>query len=1383
MTENKENQQPQKRVEQLIFRDELTDAFNRRYLYQYLPQEIARSKGANQSIWLFMIDIDDFKSINDKYGHLRGDEVLKTVAKVLKECVRAGDTVIRYAGDEFTIVLPAGDISTITNIAKRISSTVSKTSISSIAKGQPDINVNLSLGIANFPDDAGEALRLIDLADKALYVSKQKGRNRISFVSDISSDVLRAKEILELFPCPRLIERNSQLNKLLQILENVGKEKEIKTNVILISSAVGLGKSRLMEDFSKLVIKKSGIYFLNKCCEKFISQPYRNLLLNLENYLRANLTIKERLLKNLSATAIAQLSKIFPSLQESFGSSDFAQEVNEKKEVNIEEILKQILINISLENVLCLAFDDFHWIDEKTLRLILSLKKEKAQILILAALRNEALLSLEASDYPLVHFKDELAGFVDEEIKLDFLSFPGTKEMISAILPDIERTEEFDSLVYKISKGAPLFIEELLKFLIQKGFIYYHKGHWGKIEIQELDIPHSLEEIILERFRSLDRTTQELISQAAVIGQDFNADLLHRLGKQEEGYVLDILESAKSAGLIKKNRLQEGEDKFGAELSFVSDEIRRVLYSLIEQDKMKLLHKQLGEIEEGLYSNNLDQIAGELFYHFKKAQDYHRATEYANMVKRAEGLAYDRVFKYAKEILEGVEEKLVPTLNKQSLSLIPDIVRDLYIVNINTILYPAGSEMVMSPLEDLFKKLSEIFVRDEILVLSEAKGALLVNGERLKEGQLKKMFEQAFLYYLKSCHIESITFKRGITKSDFTDFLDILTHPSEEINFTERLKSKGIYQIEVGEVSYAASASDKTEERERVEEAMLVDYILGKVSGWDKKDKTDNIPVDWESNATQIAQVLTQMADTRVGKDSNKDLQTQDNIKAEFVKNSFQKISSHLQNKNPQDWQKYKNGLAQAILNLEPKLRRDVLLSEKPEEKIIKGDIIKELFPEFPDEVVVDMLSHEFKDEKASIPKMRSLVQKFLWDNNQRQRIVPLLKDKLQRQGCQKEDLAWVLGEQSWKDFNLEERVKKFLNMTAEDYLNLEDDVEINYLISEVLALERQDLFNAVLNKWKEFFKIASIDLRRRVARSFMRVIESIPLSRQELLIVIFDIVFSNLEHEEQLDIYTLLISQFAKPIGYLIDSGNFVHAKIIIAKLKKEKLRIISSKERRLAIEELMERIFQLDRLKPVILELMKRIDSSSYYDDIKDLIINIGEVVIKPLMNEAMIDDKVLGYLGYFGAYLRRRAIGEILSELIKIEGAKILTEELKERLNHEKWYIAKNTIELFMYLQQPGFVKLLENTIKHPEINIRQKTIFVLSKIAGKESIELLIEVLNDSEATVRLNVINYLSKIADESVLAALKGYRYADFQVEIKKAVEFVEKLLGKDLKK
>lgn len=1342
-----------KRVEQLVFRDELTNAFNRRYLFQYLPEEIANYKGLGKDIWLFMIDVDNFKALNDKYGHLAGDDILKGVVVILEKCVRTGDTVIRYAGDEFTIILPGGELSNALAVAGRITKSVSEYKFKT-ETGQLITNVNLSIGIANFPDDAPDALRLIDLADKALYVSKQKGKNRISLVSDVSVDALREKEILERFPCPTLIERQDQLEQLKNLFASTKQENKFK--MAIISGESGVGKTRLLDEFAKFLASANASYFYSACLEQQVTQPYSNLIINLEKFFQ-NLKDKnkplnkEEYLKGLTDKQVSLLIRFLPAfkeiLQTDFSSS---QELpREEVEKQVKESLVQLLINISGRNSLCILCDDFHLIDKNSLDIILSLREQSSPIMFCGSLEDkDSSYSGEISEYPLVNELASMKNIVSGQIKLPNLSENGTSQMIYAILLKMEPSKDLDSLILKISKGNPLFIEELLKFLIQKGFIYLQKGRWGKIEINESDIPHSLLEVIQERIKALDPATQEIIAKAAVIGQDFNLDLLHRMGTENEGYILDILESAKKAGIIKQKV-----GPYGEEMSFVSDEIRRVLYDLMEQDKLKNLHQQLGEIQEGLYSGDIDKIAGQLYYHFKKAEDHHRATEYAKRLKESDGVLFGRAIEFAKEVLEETEAKKIEPLSAKSLELISDIVRLLYLVNINFALYPKASPMLQGPIDQIYQKITEVFARDEIIIFSEVKDELVVNGKLLTSQSLKKSSKDSFLSLLKSYHIETLTFKKGLSKKELVAFIDSLNTVTETASLSEMLKSKEISNIIINEISFEIAQKAKgTQQREKLEEVMLVDYLLGKVSSGGKEDFLERL----KNNPTEIADALSKMGEQFAKEESS--ATDKKRVKAEVVAKSVQKIANQIIKKDPKDWDKQKTSLAKSILNLEPNLRRDVLLSEGATGIGQSKDIIKELIPEFPDDVVLDLLTDEFTQAKASPTKERTLLQKFLINPNQRKRLLPLLKEKFARLGVPKEDIPWILGEKNWNELNLDERVDKFSKMTAKDFLGLEKEIDMASLIQDAFKQNREDLLKIVLEKWKEFLREKASEVKPKINEIFRGIVNLIPTSKDELFVNLIDFLFDEFRSEKDSDLYSQLVNHLTDPTISLIDNKNFFGAKKIINKLNKENSREKLPDKQKICIQDAIAKIIEPARLKDFITELIRRIDEAAYYDDVLEFIMLVeNPAIINMLIDEAMIEDKVLSSLGYFAAFMRRRTIGSILAKLMKDKSRELIEKDLLKRLSDNRPYIVRNAIELLVFINDPSLVKSMERLLSHEDANIRSKVIFALGKVGGKESMRILIEALKDREKDIILKALKVLGKIGDSSTLETLKRY--------------------------
>ncbi|MFA7387539.1 MAG: GGDEF domain-containing protein [Thiohalobacteraceae bacterium] len=157
--------------------DSLTGLFNRRWLDEALPELVVRHRLQRQQLALLMIDIDRFKSFNDTYGHLAGDQVLTGVAHALQQDIRGGDQAARFGGEEFVIVLPNTPIVEAGRIATRLRCTIKDTAFSS-PEGAPLPGVTVSIGLAeSTPDESAEAL--LARADAALYQAKQQGRDRL----------------------------------------------------------------------------------------------------------------------------------------------------------------------------------------------------------------------------------------------------------------------------------------------------------------------------------------------------------------------------------------------------------------------------------------------------------------------------------------------------------------------------------------------------------------------------------------------------------------------------------------------------------------------------------------------------------------------------------------------------------------------------------------------------------------------------------------------------------------------------------------------------------------------------------------------------------------------------------------------------------------------------------------------------------------------------------------------------------------------------------------------------------------------------------------------------------------------------------------------------
>jgi len=172
-----ENSQLYSHVQELAIKDSLTGLYLRRYLLERLSKEITRQLNKDGELSLLMIDIDKFKGYNDKFGHMAGDIVLKTVGQLLEEFFNdPGDMVCRYGGEEFTVVLPDCSKKKACELAEQLREIIAERTV---ILRREKTSVTVSIGVASLPADAKVMDELIKKADQALYQAKETGRNKV----------------------------------------------------------------------------------------------------------------------------------------------------------------------------------------------------------------------------------------------------------------------------------------------------------------------------------------------------------------------------------------------------------------------------------------------------------------------------------------------------------------------------------------------------------------------------------------------------------------------------------------------------------------------------------------------------------------------------------------------------------------------------------------------------------------------------------------------------------------------------------------------------------------------------------------------------------------------------------------------------------------------------------------------------------------------------------------------------------------------------------------------------------------------------------------------------------------------------------------------------
>ncbi|MEG1311282.1 MAG: diguanylate cyclase, partial [Romboutsia sp.] len=185
-----------KELKDLVNVDELTGLYNHRYFQEYLGNAIDNADSNDSEVSLLFMDIDYFKNYNDVNGHQAGDVLLRSIGKILKQCIRENDVVARYGGEEFAAVLPFTKEEDATKVGERIRKAIQNAEFKG-QENQPNKNITISIGVSTYPTRATSKHQFINTADDALYRAKSFNKNRVESYHSVLDDLCNQMDIKE----------------------------------------------------------------------------------------------------------------------------------------------------------------------------------------------------------------------------------------------------------------------------------------------------------------------------------------------------------------------------------------------------------------------------------------------------------------------------------------------------------------------------------------------------------------------------------------------------------------------------------------------------------------------------------------------------------------------------------------------------------------------------------------------------------------------------------------------------------------------------------------------------------------------------------------------------------------------------------------------------------------------------------------------------------------------------------------------------------------------------------------------------------------------------------------------------------------------------------
>ena len=442
----------------------------------------------------------------------------------------------------------------------------------------------------------------------------------------------------------RLVGRRAELAQLRELWSHA---RQGHAYLALVSGEPGVGKTRLANELAVVAQLGGALVLRGGCYEYEAATPY----LPFVEALRAWVHNQEPdSLRAYLDTSAAEIVKLAPELEAKLGpiSPNPPLTPNEER-LRLFDNVARLFQRLAAGHGLLFFVDDLHWADQGSLHLLHYLLRHLREdpVLLLAAYREVELDRTHPLAAALVEWHRERLA---TRVALGRLSPEETGALLAALFQEEGIPSEFSDAIYRETEGNPFFVEEVIKALVEQGEVVRQEGRWQRTALEELAIPQSVKEAIGRRLDRLSPACIEALHTASALGKTFEYAELAAVASSPEDRLLDALDEAASAQLI---RAGDGES-FG----FTHDKIREVLYEELNPIRRRRLHQRIGEGLEQLYEGQAGEgHVQDLAYHFVQSGDLARGLKYARRAgeQAARLYAHDEALGYYQQAAECAE--------------------------------------------------------------------------------------------------------------------------------------------------------------------------------------------------------------------------------------------------------------------------------------------------------------------------------------------------------------------------------------------------------------------------------------------------------------------------------------------------------------------------------------------------------------------------------------------------------------------------------------------------------------------------------------------------------------------------------------------------------
>jgi DNA-binding SARP family transcriptional activator len=478
-----------------------------------------------------------------------------------------------------------------------------------------------------------------------LYQAILAGRFEVGCAPEVHAVRLPQRELparvgrnpLETITPSRLVGREEELDFLQRCWV---RAEGGQGGLVFISGEAGVGKTRLVEEFASR-LRWQGVRVLwGRCYEFERLLPYQPIAEALRSILPILNPVDEM---GLAPWVVAEVARLLPELAEQYSSLETSTLLpSDREQARLFEGVACFLRGIAAQEALLMVVEDLHWASESTLQMLHYLVRRLIGhvVLLVGTLRPEAAPHRDEAAgrrHSLLAFERQLRREgLARSLRLPRLS----QQALEAIVLDMSGVGDavlpLAGRLYRETEGNPFFFTEMVKALFDTNLIYMDGGTWqgdfGGISAGELPLPASLSEAIQARVDFLNDDAQEVLRLAAVLGREFDFDLLNAVCGRGELATLEALEL-----LLRRRLIDEGSGAMGRDYAFTHHKIQEVVYAGLRG--RRLLHRRVAEAVENLLPHDASALA----WHYERAEEQGRAARYALQA----GLSAKAVFAHA----------------------------------------------------------------------------------------------------------------------------------------------------------------------------------------------------------------------------------------------------------------------------------------------------------------------------------------------------------------------------------------------------------------------------------------------------------------------------------------------------------------------------------------------------------------------------------------------------------------------------------------------------------------------------------------------------------------------------------------------------------------